>query len=127
MKNRTKYLIDTNVLIDAQMKRIPQNGLTFLSKTIDEDFTISFITYIEYLGYKNISAESEMFIQLAKVVMANKEVIDTCIKLRKTQSIKLPDSIIAATAIVNEFTLISNNESDFIKIKGLNLLNLYNL
>ena len=127
MKNRTKYLIDTNVLIDAQMKRIPQNGLTFLSKTIDEDFTISFITYIEYLGYKNISAESEMFIQLAKVVMANKEVIDACIKLRKTQSIKLPDSIIAATAIVNELTLISNNESDFIKIKGLNLLNLYNL
>jgi len=127
MKNRTKYLIDTNVLIDAQMKRIPQNGSTFLSKTIDEDFTISFITYIEYLGYKNISAESEMFIQLAKVVMANKEVIDACIKLRKTQSIKLPDSIIAATAIVNELTLISNNESDFIKIKGLNLLNLYNL
>ena len=127
MKNKTKYLIDTNVLIDAQMRRIPQNGLTFLSKTIDEDFSISFITYIEYLGYKNISAESELFIHLAKVVMANKAVIDLCIKLRKNQRIKLPDSIIAATAIVNEFTLRSNNESDFIKIKGLNLLNLYNL
>jgi predicted nucleic acid-binding protein len=124
---KTNYLIDTNVLIDAQMKRLPANGLAFLSKTIDENFTVSFITYIEFLGYKSITEASGLFIKLAKVVEINKMVIDACIKLRKTQRIKLPDSIIAATAIVHNYTLISNNESDFVNIEGLNLLNLYSL
>ena len=124
---KTNYLIDTNVLIDAQMKRLPANGLAFLSKTIDENFTVSFITYIEFLGYKSLTEASGLFIKLAKVVEINKMVIDACIKLRKTQRIKLPDSIIAATAIVHNYTLISNNESDFINIQGLNLLNLYSL
>ena len=124
---KTNYLIDTNVLIDAQMKRLPANGLAFLSNIIDENFTVSFITYIEFLGYKSLTEASGLFIKLAKVVEINKMVIDACIKLRKTQRIKLPDSIIAATAIVHNYTLISNNESDFINIQGLNLLNLYNL
>ena len=124
---KTNYLIDTNVLIDAQMKRLPANGLTFLSKIIDENFTVSFITYIEFLGYKSLTEASGLFIKLAKVVEINKMVIDACIKLRKTQRIKLPDSIIAATAIVHNYTLISNNESDFINIQELNLLNLYSL
>ena len=124
---KTNYLIDTNVLIDAQMKRLPANGLAFLSKIIDEDFIISFIAYIEFLGYKNLTEASELFIKLAKVIEINKIVIESCINLRKTQRIKLPDSIIAATAIVNNYTLISNNESDFMNIQGLNLLNLYSL
>ncbi len=124
---KTKYLIDTNVLIDAQMKRLPINGLAFLSKTIDENFTVSFITYIEFLGYKNLTTASELFIKLAKIVEVNRVVIDACILLRKTKRIKLPDSIIAATAMVHDYTLISNNESDFVNIEGLSLLNLYNL
>ena len=33
-----KYLIDTNVLIDAQMNRLSSNGLDFLAKVINEDF-----------------------------------------------------------------------------------------
>jgi predicted nucleic acid-binding protein len=45
-----KYLIDTNTLIDAQMKRIPEKGLQFLAGVINEDFTVSFITYIEFFG-----------------------------------------------------------------------------
>ena len=45
-----KYLIDTNVLIDAQMSRLSDKALDFLAKAIDENFIISFITQIEYLG-----------------------------------------------------------------------------
>jgi predicted nucleic acid-binding protein len=45
-----RYLIDTNVLIDAQMNRLPKKGTVFLAKTINENFIISFITLIEYLG-----------------------------------------------------------------------------
>ncbi len=48
-----KYLIDTNSLIDAQMKKLPENGLAFLADVINENFTISFITCIEFLGYRD--------------------------------------------------------------------------
>ena len=43
-----KYLIDTNVLIDAQMNRMPTKGMKFLENVINEHFIISFITFIEY-------------------------------------------------------------------------------
>lgn len=62
------YLIDTNVLIDAQMNRLPPKGSQFLAEIIDEDFTVSFVTYIEFLGYKSISKATEEFMALAGVI-----------------------------------------------------------
>jgi hypothetical protein len=53
----------------------------------------------------------------------NKAIADCCIELRKTYKIKLPDAIIAATALVQEQTIMTRNESDFIKIAGLNVFN----
>ena len=41
-----KFLIDTNTLIDAQTRKLPESGLQFLERIIDEDFSISFVTYI---------------------------------------------------------------------------------
>jgi predicted nucleic acid-binding protein len=56
--------------------------------------------------------------------------IDAAIKLktaeiRKTSKIKLPDAIIAATAVVYSMTLVTRNSSDFAGIKNLMLLNPY--
>lgn len=50
-----------------------------------------------------------------------------CIYLRKTQNIKLPDAIIAATSLSNGYTLITNNEKDFSKIQNLRSVNLHKL
>lgn len=122
-----KYLIDTNSLIDAQMKKLPENGLAFLADAINENFTISFITYIEFLGYKDATQASKDFIGLAAVIEINKDIIDACIDLRKQTRIKLPDVIIAATALVNNLTIVTNNEKDFTNIKGLKFLNPYKL
>ncbi|HEY8780276.1 MAG TPA: type II toxin-antitoxin system VapC family toxin [Mucilaginibacter sp.] len=118
-----KFLIDTNTLIDAQMKKLPEKGLQFLAQVINEDFTVSFITYIEFLGYKDATQASEDFIALADVVEVNKNIIDTCIALRKAKRIKLPDAIIAATAQVYGYSLITNNEKDFANIRGLKIVN----
>lgn len=84
-----KHLIDTNSLIDAQAMKLPQKGLAFLADAIDEDFTVSFITYIEFLGYKDATQDNKDFIELAAVIDINKAIIDTCIELRKTHHIKL--------------------------------------
>jgi predicted nucleic acid-binding protein len=118
-----KYLIDTNILIDAQMGRLSGKGLTFLAEVIDESFIVSFITLIEYLGYKDITKHSEKFIALAEVIETDKIIIGTCINLRKNYRVKLPDAIIAATALARNLVLITNNEKDFAAIQNLTVIN----
>ena len=121
----TQYIVDTNVLIDAQMKRLPSNGLIFLAKAINSDFIISFITQIEYLGYKNISKESEEFISLADVIWIDQHIIEKSIEIRKNHKIKLPDAIIAATALTRGLILVTHNEDDFVGVHDLMLINPY--
>lgn len=98
-----------------------------MANVINEKFTISFVTYIEYLGYKYATKATEDFIALANVIEINKSIIDTCIALRKAQTIKLPDAIIAATALSLNYSLITNNEKDFATIKELGIINPYRL
>lgn len=53
--------------------------------------------------------------------------MDTCVVLRKIKRIKLPNAIIAATAIKMSFILITNNEKDFDDIQGLKIINPYKI
>jgi predicted nucleic acid-binding protein len=122
-----KYLIDTNVLIDAQMKNLPEKGIQFLAEVINKDFIVSFITFIEFLGYKEATKATEDFIALAEVIEINKVIIQTCINLRKTKIIKLPDAIIAATAMAHNFTLVTRDANDFKNISGIKLINPWEL
>ena len=77
------FLIDTNTVINAQMQIIPENGMQFLASIINKNFTVSFITYIEFLGYKEAKKSSEEFIALANVIEINSLIIQECIRLRK--------------------------------------------
>jgi predicted nucleic acid-binding protein len=88
-----------------------------LKDIINDDFTVSFVTYIEVLDYKDVSQTTVDFIALANVIEINKPIIDACINLRKQKNIKLPDAIIAATTLVNNLTIISRNTKDFQNIK----------
>jgi predicted nucleic acid-binding protein len=45
------------------------------------------------------------------------------IEVRKNSNIKLPDAIIAATAIQNDLTLLTRNIKDFTKVKELKVYN----
>ncbi|AUD03719.1 PIN domain-containing protein [Spirosoma pollinicola] len=54
-------------------------------------------------------------------------IIDACIGLRKNLKIKLPDAIIAATALVHGRTIIIRNTKDFQAIAGLTCINLHEL
>jgi predicted nucleic acid-binding protein len=51
-------------------------------------------------------------------ISLNQAVADCCIEIRKTYKIKLPDAIIAATALVQKQTLMSRNTDDFINNDG---------
>lgn len=43
--------------------------------------------------------------------------------MRKLHGLKLPDALIAATAIVYEFTLIADNDKDFLREPSLKYIN----
>jgi hypothetical protein len=62
------------------MKKIPKKALIFLVDTINQNFTISFVTYIEFLGYKNLAKAVKDFITLADVIEIDKKIINNCIK-----------------------------------------------
>jgi len=53
----------------------------------------------------------------------NRDIARVTIALRKDHKIKLGDAIIAATALVNNLTIITRNIVDFKNIEGLKLLN----
>jgi hypothetical protein len=57
--------------------------------------------------------------------MGTKYLLDSnaVIALRKLIKIKLPDAIIAATALVHNLTLLSRNTHDFKNVPGLTVLN----
>ena len=77
---------------------------------------------LDFIGGK-LPAKAEDF--LSKIYHIDDEIINKTIELRKKYKIKLPDTIIAATAIVNGFILISHNFKDFQKITELNFINSY--
>ena len=65
----------------------------------------------------------EEFVDTASVISLTDTIANKTIELRKNQKIKLPDAVIAATALTNDLVLISRNLSDFSKIAGLAVLN----
>jgi len=65
------------------------------------------------------------FINASEVFALEESVILKAIEIRKTHKTKLPDAIIAATALVNELTIITRNTKDFDKIERLEVLNPY--
>ena len=56
-------------------------------------------------------------------IFLTKEIEKQTILIRKSNKIKLPDAIIAATAIVYNLTLVTRNIDDFKNISGLKIFN----
>jgi predicted nucleic acid-binding protein len=127
----TEYLIDTNAAIDYIGEAMPQNGLAFMDNVIDKEYNISVISRIELYAYSKLTdkdkATLDVFTGQAVILNINDDVIEKTIELRKTYKTKLPDAIIAATAVVYGLTLISHNVKDFKNITGLSVIDPYSL
>jgi len=62
------------------------------------------------------------FVEEANILPLSEEVVLSCIKIRRSRKIKTPDTIIAATALVHDYILITY-DSDFKNLSGLKILN----
>lgn len=125
------YLIDTNAVIHFLGAAFPAAGMEKMREIVDGKTSISFITKIEALGYSFNSIEeqnaTETFIAGSNLISINEEIIAQTILIRKTKKLKIPDAIIAATAIANNLILISRNTKDFRNVPNLRTLNLWEL
>lgn len=77
----------------------------------DKELVISFITELELLSFPKISEDSEETIngllKNCQVVNIKQEIKDLTIEFRRKSKLKLPDSIVAATAFYSKLPLLT--------------------
>jgi predicted nucleic acid-binding protein len=97
-----KSILDTNVIIDFINKK--PSGLNLDVLLTQSYCLISFITKLELLGYSKITSEEEAyisgFLQKITILPMSEQIERETIEIRRKTKLKLPDAIIAATAIV---------------------------
>ena len=113
------FIADTNFVIHLN------EGNPLVEPFLDYAFAVSFITEIEVLGAFSISktkkAQLHDILEDCTIVEMTAEIKQICIKIRQQYKMKIPDAIIAATAIVLKRSLVTSDR-DFEKIKELDLI-----
>jgi predicted nucleic acid-binding protein len=115
--NGNKMVIDTNIALYLL------DGDEILKEYLeDKAFYLSSITELELLSFKGITETEEtaieFFLEECSIVDMNRGIKDIFIDLRRNYKLKLPDAIIAATAIFLGIPLISA-DGHFDKIEDL--------
>ena len=115
-------LLDSNIIIYL---RDPKLGERIAAQLQDSRLHTCNIIIAEVLGYKDIDNTDARYFKDLFTTMKNHAFDDAItskvIELRRAVSIELPDSIIAATALINDLTLLTHNTKDFEKIPNLRL------
>ncbi len=116
------YLLDTNALISF-LQGNP--ALKYLKSFYS--FAISIVSILEFLSFSKLEeTDKKLFfefietIEVIKVRLSNLQLINTITELIKNNKIKLPDAIIAGTAISNNAVLLTNDKA-FSKIPFLKI------
>jgi len=121
--NGIKFLLDTNMIIgllndsDAAIAFAEQAGLE-LEKT-----AVSQITRMELLGYPKITDEDERvihaFLNECQILLLDERIEVRATQLRRSGVFKLPDAIVAATAMTHKLRLLTLDKG---MIQGLQRL-----
>lgn len=101
-----RYLLDTNIVISLVNNE--------LASTLPEGrYAVSVITELELLSFPKLGPDEEAiirsFLSLADRVELTEDVKNKSIQLRKKYRLKLPDAIIAASAMAINATLVTND------------------
>jgi hypothetical protein len=116
--------LDTNAVIaivKGNSKLLARlNAATYVS--------FSIISVIEFMAFSNLSKEDkavfEEMLAEANVIdldYADKNLLNSIVAIRQTYKLKLPDAIIAATALTYNCQLVSNDKN-IIKVPQLSII-----
>ncbi|MBK9013551.1 MAG: type II toxin-antitoxin system VapC family toxin [Saprospiraceae bacterium] len=116
-------LLDSNIIIYiAQQKLMPDDFIL-----PDDLLFVSDITWMETLGYtfsdSTEQQETEALLNVLVRLPIADAVVMKVIEIRHSRRMKLPDAIIAATALLNNCTVVTRNVSDFSGLDWLVVMN----
>ena len=113
-----KFFLDTNAIIDSINKKF---------KFPKHLYFISIITEMELLSFSKLTYNDEILLRQLlenfQIVNISDEIKEKSIFIRKNYGIKLPDSIICASSIVEKAILISDDKQ-LKKIDNLKIVSL---
>ncbi|RYD74019.1 MAG: type II toxin-antitoxin system VapC family toxin [Sphingobacteriales bacterium] len=114
------FFADTNILL--YFLKGEQDVVEMIS---DKEIVISFITELELLSFPKLSSESEeTILELLRnctIIDLNREIKTLTIDFRKKSKLKLPDSIIAASAFHTKLPLLTADKQ-FRSVEELDII-----
>lgn len=101
-----------NILLDTNIALYVLNGDVILEQYLQgKVFYVYFINELELLGYKNITISEEtkieLFLEDCAIIDVNEGIKEITKQIRRNYALKLPDAIVAATAIFLGVPLLS--------------------
>ena len=122
----TRFLIDSNAVVDLLDGKLPPASAAWLQAIVQAgNHVLSVINRIEILSPQLLPAERQQFedfLRATLVVDLPEAVVLETIRIRQLHKRKLPDAVIAATALVFGLPLITRNVADFKAISGLTVI-----
>jgi len=112
------HIWDTNIAIYLLNGELSETAERTIQELMHKGTpSVSIISEMELLGFKGISDEEYQngvaLLSTITILPLSSSIKDKTIEIK----IKLPDAIIAATAIIHDLSLLSRNEKDFLNIK----------
>jgi tRNA(fMet)-specific endonuclease VapC len=121
--NGERFLLDTNAIISllggneplaARLERADWVGMSIISQ-------------LEFLVFPGVSEEDEQLfealaarVEVVGLTALQKELLTTVVELRRTRKLKLPDAVIAGTAVHHQATLLTADKH-FGNVPGLDV------
>jgi predicted nucleic acid-binding protein len=126
-----KYLLDSNTVIDYIAGLYSEKSRQWINQLIDEEINVSIITKIEVLSFDPGKDDNYPilvdFFGVSNVFELTNDIVNKTIQIRQKQKIKLPDAVIASTALTKGLILISRNTKDFKNLPDLEVVNPYEI
>ena len=111
-----------SVLLDTNAILYFLKGVTPTPDLPGDRFYVSIVTEIELLSFPRIDEDHEKeileFLSKVEIVSLSQSVKVKTIEVRRAASLRLPDAIIAATALILDAEVLSN-DSDLDRVSGL--------
>lgn len=118
-----KLFLDTNAIISL----FKENNLVVSEVNIAEEVFISIINELEFKSFLNLTSNDKaLFDDFASMIIvldlppSNIVLKNKIIEIRNKYRLKLPDAIVAASAVVHDALLLTADK-DFKKVKELQL------
>ena len=119
-------ILDSNIIIYS-VQPLYVNLQDYLLDRLKSLYT-SEITKLEVIGFHRLDEKDKAyfndFLGTITSLPITSEVIQLAIRLRQQRKRSLGDAIIAATAMIHNLPVVTNNVADFSTIEGLTVISL---